>query len=254
MSGISANTEKPALNAAHLHEKSFSFILNTLIHEYVHEVSTLATHIESLKSEQEDVIEIDKTGVQVAKTNTHSDETAIYNTSINEGLTQIITDDIFALYTQRTGSEKGNSQMDHREKMPFTPESYLIPEYNIRLYIAFVSVLCDVPEQVVQNGIIRAYFRNASLVPEDIIGLFQDTFDTDLDDYYKQAFHGDAFATVLANRINKEDFVDFLTSQVQFLPGEKANDFIQRANKLAALAESSYEHSEIKINTELDPI
>jgi len=169
------------LNAAHLHTANEIFI--ALMHEYVHEISTnedyWVRYDESGENIQ-DFEQISQSGIQkvvvrglidVEKDEVTTQDTEETGRFLNEGITQIITDDIFAEYRRRVGGKETQEQIIHQET-GFS-KGYAENQFYIQLYIIFTSVLTDVPEEVVKNAIVRTYLRNSELIPEELDEVLQ---------------------------------------------------------------------------------
>ena len=154
-------------------------VLNTLIHEYLHEVTALRSDWKEtqLQSGESGIMQVSPSGFSKTTsvygyerdTNSVKDRKSLFffDNQINEGITQILTDDIHAEYVKRSGEGSDSPVRKDREGTPFTSDAYLDEQLNMYTYIALISALTEVPETDIKNAVIRSYFRNGSIVPEE---------------------------------------------------------------------------------------
>lgn len=245
-----------ALNAAHLDILNKDKIINTLIHEYVHEASTVIEQ-EAWTTDDKDVAKvITKQYLGVAQTveeqaydlgAQRSRNLISYDAvglSINEGITQIIADDIHAEYVRRTGEGRNSYERNLRLETSFEPNAYALNQLNARIYIAFLSAAAGVPESTVHDAVVRTYFRNSEIVPPEFDELITSLID-------ESGLPFDELLDRILNVVSKREMKRDLNSEgevwwdkfVENLPREKRFAFELRAyelvkNYLAAQAAS----------------
>ncbi len=243
------------LNAAKLQCKSSEEVINTLIHEYLHEVSVLPiqqvlyetgndTHYEA-----ENII-ISGVEKEVVTTDVHKETSEQrnltvnrYHDRINEGLTQIITDDISLEYKKRSGDWIVNQDtLVRSEQFEISDNAYPEEQFNAYIYMVFVSVLTDVPEHLVKNACARTYFRNGKIVPEDL-GILLHELGPEMENIMLEP---EIITQIFRNRIDKNDFVHFLSARIQDIVPDKYSKFKSRVNILYQQLEDIYDTHGIK--------
>jgi hypothetical protein len=233
---------EPTLNAFVLQKSSDDQVVNTLIHEYLHEITRLRS--DSALYEDEDTGEkelavVEATGVTNSfnlfgfdsdkKVVTNHIQEDVVSKMANEGITQILADKIHAEYNRRTGIGNQSPERKNQIETSFSPESYVLQQFNIRLYIALISILGDVPESVVEQGVIRSYFRNGALVPDDIEELIP-----------VHIMPADILAATMKRKLEDERFISFVSVQSLLahcpdISDEKLQRIVERANELYRL-------------------
>jgi hypothetical protein len=168
------------LNAATLDPKNSDQVINTLIHEYLHEITRQAPffRLTTLQDKSGGIKKYMGTGLS-SRTYTFKYDRSneklgdfvqevVYDENVNEGVTQIVTDDIHAEYAKRVGEGNNSYERKMRVQNEFSSSAYMPEQLNIRLYIAIVSALTSIPEDDVKNSVVRCYFRNGQIVPDEI--------------------------------------------------------------------------------------
>ena len=141
-------------------------VVNTIIHEELHAIS--AIYLKNTSSQLTEVKidlglekrqEFSDTGFQIDKQT---------NLLANEGLTQIIADDIHAEYVKRSGTTRDYLNKEKTERLGMSAEAYPENQFRIRLLIQFYTLLLNQNEEVVKNSFIRSYLRNTNIFPEEL--------------------------------------------------------------------------------------
>ncbi|MFM2381591.1 MAG: hypothetical protein RLZZ76_358 [Candidatus Parcubacteria bacterium] len=204
----------PQLNA-YLLKDDKDQVLNTLIHEYLHEVTALYSDWKEtqLQSGESGIMQVSPSGFSKITsvygyekdTNSVKDRKSLFffDNQINEGITQILTDDIHAEYVRRSGEGSDSPVRKDRESILFTSDAYLDEQFNMYTYIALISALTEVPEAGVKNAVIRSYFRNGSIVPEEFASLLKD-IDLGVDETInemKRGLESKGFANGIINKL-----------------------------------------------------
>jgi hypothetical protein len=101
--------------------------------------------------------------------------THVFDEGINEGVTELLTERIFRKYKRRLGLEKysqdpvrPDGKISDTEKI-VSREKFKAYErnwQNAKLYIGIISAITDMPENVVEEAVIRTYIRNGQILPE----------------------------------------------------------------------------------------
>lgn len=167
---FSPNPQSILLNAARCISSEGSVstetVVNTIIHEEVHAIS--AIYLKKISSEVTEV----KIDLGLEKRREYSDTGFILdkqtNLLANEGLTQIIADDIQAEYVRRSGTTHDYPNKEQTGRLGISAEAYPENQFRIRLLIKFYAYLLDQDEEVVKNSFIRSYLRNTNIFPEEL--------------------------------------------------------------------------------------
>lgn len=155
-------------------------VLWTLIHEECHAISQdeVRTHILSNESDgRTGVKKLLQSGVSLSVSTYDDNESKnakrdVYNNGINEGITELLTERIFREYIKRTGSEHYEQNSTKAESITDTEkiiaetkfDAYERNWQNAKLYIGIISAITDVPEDIVENAVIRTYIRNGDII------------------------------------------------------------------------------------------
>lgn len=156
----------------------------TLIHEECHAIShnTLATFPSRNKDGEEDgLIGNMRSGLalSVMSRKDYSDyvELRVYDIGIDEGVTELLTERIFKEYKRRLGLETYSQHLIHQNVKTSATEQIVAREkfhayernwQNARLYIGIISAISDIPENMVEEAVIRTYIRNGYILPDDM--------------------------------------------------------------------------------------
>jgi hypothetical protein len=223
----------PVLNAFQLSKKDTYNTLNTLVHEYLHELSTLPFNsvtykydtgkVETETNSQSGVSNLMRTYKHKSQGDTLSDSyirsQQVISRKINEGITQILTDDICTEYLKRTGTKK-----DAINSTSIFSEAYTVEQVNVRIYIAFLSTLTGIDEDVIKNAVLRAYFRNGSIVPDEIKELLPN-------DIRPAEF----LSGSISRALEKDEFIDDASHHIShssILSGEQQTIFYKKCEQL----------------------
>jgi hypothetical protein len=235
--GWYSGLKRPTLNAFRLASLNDDRIISSLIHELTHEAS--ATGIDENVYEcvgRPDMVEtecVQRSGVFEQRVIHTIDRTTgevlsrdnlVRNEAVNEGITQIITDDILTEYTRRCGQGQASPERRAHKETGFLTNSYVNEQFTVRAYIAMLSVVTDIPEAVVKNAVMRTYFRNSSIAPLEVaeeLGV-------------EDRLPPKSFAYFLERRLNKEEFWDFVLTQSRMLSDEKGSRLRKRLEELTA--------------------
>jgi hypothetical protein len=225
---------KPEVNAGLSNILSDDFIINIAIHEYLHEATAApftSTHYETdhpnvVAVEDEQMLGVRKfVGEYDYDTETglgSEPSTWKFNDPINEGLTQLLADDIHSEYNRRVGAGNNSVERQNREATGFSPETYSTEQMNARIYIALLSADTDIPEDVIKDAVTKAYFRNGDIAPEEV-GLLLDEDISEPNEHFKN---------VLKKRLDKKDFLVFAENAAGCLPPDKQEKLMQRCEDL----------------------
>lgn len=161
-------------------------ILWTLIHEQLHAVSSDVSRREQVVSEDHEIKTTDYqiSGVryrsEVCKLSTPVGPTLKYEVNLfkepNEGLTELLTEKIFCEYVRRTGI---TTDLSADEVALQVIDRYNSKEYSsyrkaVDFIIGLLTVLTKVPEDTARNALIRTYFRNGALIPDELYNELED--------------------------------------------------------------------------------
>ena len=150
----------------------------TLIHEQCHAISRDRLRFyNSLndKGERDGTQDVLRSGVSstIWMKNRDGEETKkVFDNEINEGITELLTERIFREYKKRTGSEiysrhptLPDQTISNTDKVVAGAkfDSYERNWQNTKMYIGIISALADIPEDVVENAVIRTYIRNGEI-------------------------------------------------------------------------------------------
>lgn len=225
---------KPEINAGLANKLSDDFIVNIAIHEYLHEATASPFTTNYYETDHEDVVAVeDEQMLGVRKfvgefeTNTKtglSNRPTVnkFNDEINEGLTQLLADDIHAEYNRRIGTGNQTPERKNREDTSFSPETYHINQFNVRVYIALLSIDTGIPEDVVKEAVTKAYFRNGDIAPEEV-GLLLEEDITEPNEHFRD---------LLKKRLDKTDLIVFVENAAECLPQEKHRKLLDRCDEL----------------------
>ncbi len=141
---------------------------------------------------------------------------------INEGVTQLITERILKEYLRRTGQagkiEKAYLSIPVAKRGGY--EHYIL---SIQYYIIFISALSDIPPDIVETSIIKAYLRGDELIPNEVLIEFSELIKLDeflsLRDNIRKLEDPDKF---------KSEIIDILRK----LPREKYNNAKDKLNTI----------------------
>lgn len=217
--GEYSNFKVPEINAFISSSGGENAILNTIIHEYLHEISALfsTTSMTTLQNgigvfSSDSVLGVSQI-LQEFRYDTHTGDVItqsvnIFNQKINEGITQMMTDDLHLEYAKRVGEGIRGLQQNNDELMFVSPDWYGPEQLNVRIYITLLSTLADVPEEVVKNALIRTYFRNGDVVPDEIKELFPIS-----------TLSAEQLTSLVEEALDSTDFVEFLQKRLLPLTG-----------------------------------
>jgi hypothetical protein len=220
-----SNTQSIMLNSALLCTKDGSVnraaVINTLIHEQLHSISSVFTQQNHSSTREY------SSNVGFEKNFYFEDTEGDYefknqrNTVTNEGLTQILADEIQAEYTSRTGTSNDFPNKNEVLGRGVSNEAYSENQFRIRLLILFYALLSDQTEDTIKNGFIRSYLRNTDIFVEEI-----NTVPTELEPQVRD-FDLDFYLN--SQTISLQSVYDKL---FQALPETKHTDFASRAKVL----------------------
>lgn len=220
-----ANPAKISLNAAHLYDSQSQktdtiAVINTLIHEQLHHVSSiLYNEVDKGKTTIKNI-----SGVQIIRDVTYNGYfRSIFERGrfINEGITQLLTEKIQQEYLRQIGWQNSD---DSFERLGIGIDAYLENQFRIQLLIAFYSTLATVPEETVTNAIIRTYMRNGRISPVEIEELIAFSMPYDKGD----------IARILTEMLDDEntEALDLIETLIELLPQEKQALFKVRADQI----------------------
>lgn len=159
----------------------------TLIHEECHAISTNLAQFKTLRITGEWLEEIGRVPVfesGVSKSYSQNGVVKDIFDDINEGITEFITERVFREYKKRTGTDtysedatnpERNSSEANRTVATKKFDAYKKYWQTAKIYIDLVSAISDVPEDVVENAIIRTYIRNGEILSREIEWDFEDS-------------------------------------------------------------------------------
>lgn len=220
---FSPNPQSILLNAARCinaqGDVSTEVVVNTIIHEELHAISTVySKKVSSRATEVKINLGLEKrreysdAGFQIDKQT---------NLLINEGLTQIIADDIHSEYVKRSGTTREYPKKEQTERLGISVGAYPENQFRIRLLILFYAELLNQTEDVVKGSFIRSYLRNTNIFPEELNGVPSEyeprVRDFDIEFYLNH--HDISTESVLSKLRN-------------ILPEEKRSEFEQKAEVL----------------------
>ena len=214
--GVYFPKRKPLINAAQTQNCTDDLIISVAIHELLHEATTTLPRMVFRSSQEgERLFSVweKRTGLKIINS-------AVYSESINEGITQLLTDDIHAKYNKRIGQGNETTERQNRTATGFSPYFYLLEQYNARIYIALVAACTDVPEDVVKDAVTKAYFRNGAIVPENFMAFMADEYDLTLPN------------NLMVNKLENETFPSFVYKLAALLPKEKGKQLQHRIDEL----------------------
>ncbi len=166
---------------------SFAKVLWSIIHEQLHGVSTtIAVHSGPWNTTVKS-----RSGVsnKVVTEQVLSDEVIIeeHHLNFNEGLTELISERIFVEYCRQAGIGSHLEQVQQKYRGEF---AYGLYRQKVDYFIGLIQILSGVDRVTVENALIRTYFRNGEILPEEfrqliderkpgvtdkLIGYFNDT-------------------------------------------------------------------------------
>lgn len=171
--------EGPYINAGAFIEDSDDSIVNTVIHEYLHELAHLP--VQENQYEYDDGFlrfeDMRKGGVRTIESvygyhpetgEVEDEAVSVTSRNIDEGITQLLADDIHAEYVKRVGVGGNTSERKNRQETGQSINAYGWQQLNVLIYITWLSSLTELPEDVVKKAVIRTYFRNGKIVPDEI--------------------------------------------------------------------------------------
>lgn len=152
-------------------------VLWALVHEEMHAISDLGLREKESQllannlSEHEQKIGLER-GLYI-KYNGEVAGGERFFMPVNEGMTDLITGLICREYLARAGQHPtfDNTDLAVRDFDLYTETDYGRYRRNAEMYIDFISILSDIPEDTVRNSVIRTYLRNGEILPKDLTGL-----------------------------------------------------------------------------------
>lgn len=142
-------------------------LVNTVIHEQLHAISSIHQPEQHHTGFSEMTR---KMGIQ-RQQKLSSDAGTLHfgkNNFLNEGITQIIADEIQAEYVKRAGTSASYPDKFEVIRRGMSNESYTENQFHIRLLILFYTLLLEQSESIIKNTLIRSYLRNGEIIPVDI--------------------------------------------------------------------------------------
>lgn len=86
--------------------------------------------------------------------------------SSNEAITELITDHVFTSYLYQAGNSHEETL---QQKMEESYRDFSNERQVLEFYIELISMLSGVSMETAREGIVRTYFRNSSIVSEEMI-------------------------------------------------------------------------------------
>jgi len=198
--GLINSHEKPSTASQ---EEFFKMcVLDTRIHEGAHALTLSSCINTEILDGVPTEVRHDRVGLSLASTYANP-ETGVkmfrlLGNEMNEGITEILAGRILNDYIERSG------KLSRQEARLF----YQVPEnerssyskyiFSARIYFLFISALSNVPEDIVELGILRAYLRGEEFFTEEVFEAYLELGNSVEDGY---AFHsmimgGDDFTNI----------------------------------------------------------
>lgn len=234
-------------------------LFHALLHETLHRLSKTYPVYSSntdWKLTNERII-VDKSGLETAELiqrthlppfNFFDSLTTVYkNAHLNEGLTELLTQDIADEYYRRTGesgvadsSDNTNNAEERLQKeaemakegvrFRFSEfDAYVENQVSVYYLIIFYSLIFDVPEEVILDSFVRAYFRNGSINIDDMFDGFTAEQQAILKDCLSHARVSESSGDSVEEGYDLQDMV---TELVATLPDDKQVKFERRIDDL----------------------
>lgn len=160
-------------------------ILWTLIHEELHAISSdIWRKYHKITDDQEAITtesQVSGFRIRETKSTTHTPvgpySEKHYESFLepNEGMTELLTEQIFTEYLHRTGTKReiGVDRVDaviadHYNPIEKGPIDYSAFRRNIDFFVGIVSILSSIPQDKVLDAICRTYFRNGEFIPYEL--------------------------------------------------------------------------------------
>ena len=203
-------------------------ILQTRIHEGSHALSRTECGAE-LRGKQEDLRMVTRDlkigfteDVQIEdKSGKVLGFDQLFN-EINEGVTELFTNQVIAEYLKQK-IDIPSSAISLYEKLPDAYKNFSYREnlYSVKYYIEFISIVAEVPPDVVEQAIVRAYLRGEKFLPDEV-----------LEKYYE----------LVGSKSTTEEFMNsvaYISSD-----GSKMRDYLEQAIKEGLEAEDQARYFE----------
>lgn len=165
------------LNAARMASNP-SLVLHCLIHEELHAVSDNSFIEKNVEKQSKTVTQNQRIGISrytasetVSREFTGSLLIEDRYTVANEGITELVSDEILNLYLARTGDFDlyGRDQIAQTQETAQQLHQYSAYRRAVRMFTSIVATLADMPEDSVKQSITREYFQSNQILPMEIV-------------------------------------------------------------------------------------